>query len=86
MNVCLTIDVECYRGDYEREVYGGGLGLAYVLEQCRHHRVTATFFVEALGATRWGLDETSRICDMIREAGQEVQLHLHPVICRQILW
>ena len=80
MKVFLTVDVECYTGDYEREVYGNGLGLEYLLEKCSDHGCRATFFVEALGATRWGNDPVRKICSAIAAAGQEVQLHVHPVV------
>ena len=82
MNVFLTVDVECYTGDYEREVLGAGRGLDYVLARCREHGCRATFFVEALGATRWGPEPLRRICRAILDAGQEIQLHIHPVVAR----
>jgi len=80
MNLFLTIDIECYSGDYEREVYGDGLGLDYLLAKCAEAGRRATFFVEALGATRWGREPLDRICSAIISAGQEVQLHVHPVV------
>ncbi len=82
MDIFLTVDVECYSGDYEREVHGNGRGLAYVLDACRRHGAKATFFVEALGATRWGVSPVQRLCGMIRGAGQDVQLHIHPVAAK----
>jgi hypothetical protein len=80
MNVFLTIDVECYTGDYEREVLGNGKGLAYLLARLREYETRATFFVEALAATRWGEEPLRRICRQIQDAGQEIQLHVHPVV------
>lgn len=80
MNVFLTVDVECYRGDHEREVWGQGLGLPFLLDTCRLHSLPMTAFVEALGTTRWGDGETRRICRALLENGHEVQLHLHPVV------
>lgn len=80
MEVFLTVDVECYSGDYGREVYGDGLGLEYVLEQCSRRGCRATFFVEALGATRWGIEPLQKLCQAVMSAGQEVQLHVHPVV------
>ena len=82
MNVFLTVDVESYTGDYEREVRGGGGGLEYLLARCREHGIGATFFVEALGATRWGIEPLRGICRQILDAECEVQLHLHPVVAR----
>lgn len=82
MNVCLTIDVESYSGDYGRDVYGDGLGLPFILDTCRQCGVAATFFVEALGVTRWGPDGVRRICADLAAAGQDIQLHVHPVVAR----
>jgi hypothetical protein len=80
MFIILTIDVESYTGDYEREVLAEGKGLEYIVGVCRDYGVKATFFVEALGATRWGTDPLRRICSLLLGAGQDVQLHLHPVV------
>jgi hypothetical protein len=82
MNIVFTIDVECYSGDYEREVYSRGLGLPFVLGCLKAQGLSATFFVEALGSTRWGISETRRICRNITDAGQEIQLHLHPSVAQ----
>jgi peptidoglycan/xylan/chitin deacetylase (PgdA/CDA1 family) len=80
MKVFLTIDIECYSGDYEAEVWGGRLGLPYLLDSLGRHGGYATFFVEALGARRWGKEPASRICRAIRDGGHEVQLHVHPAV------
>ncbi|MBN2302109.1 MAG: hypothetical protein JXN60_06275 [Lentisphaerae bacterium] len=80
MYLFLTIDVETYTGDYGLDVWGHGQGLGYILEKCAEYGVQATFFVEALGVTRWGPAGVKDICDRILNAGQDVQLHLHPVV------
>lgn len=80
MDVILTIDVESYTGDYEREVFASGLGLPFLVESCRRHRVAGTYFVEGLGATQWGREPLRRIIASLLAAGQDVQLHLHPVV------
>ena len=82
MHVILTIDVESYSGDYERDVYAQGLGLPFILDVCRQGGCRATHYVEALGATRWGIEPLRRICADIQGVGHEVQLHLHPVVAR----
>ncbi|MEX2176394.1 MAG: hypothetical protein WD872_18670 [Pirellulaceae bacterium] len=82
MKVFITVDVESYTGDYEREVWGNGLGLEYLLRQCSQHGTPATYFVEALGATRWGGEPLARICRSILAAGQRVELHLHPSVAQ----
>jgi len=85
LNVCLTVDVETYSGDYDRDVYGEGLGLPFILDTCRRHGLAATFFVETLGATRWGMAGVQRICEDLNSAGQDIQLHIHPVVA-QVEW
>jgi peptidoglycan/xylan/chitin deacetylase (PgdA/CDA1 family) len=82
MDVFLTIDVETYTGDYALDVYGGGNGLDYICRTCNEHGVRATFFVEALGATRWGLEHVADVCRHISRSGHEVQLHVHPSVAR----
>lgn len=82
MHVILTIDVESYTGDYEQEVFARGLGLEFIVRSLEEFGLTATFFVEALGATRWGRNPLNRICRLLDAAGQDIQLHLHPVVAR----
>lgn len=82
MNVYLTIDVETYTGDYDRDVYGHGLGLPFIMDECRRHRIPATFFVETLGITRWGDAGVKRVCGDLLAEGHDVQLHVHPVVAR----
>jgi len=81
LNVFLTFDVEV---GVDEEIgcciYGGGHGLPYVLEACRKYDVRATFFVEAMGATRWGADYLKEICSLIMSDGHEIQLHIHPAV------
>lgn len=80
MFVFLTIDVECYFGDFEREVYGSGLGLEFILGVLDRYRLPATFFVEALGATRWGTEHLCEMCKRIAEHGHQIGLHCHPAV------
>lgn len=82
MHVILTVDVESYTGNYAREVFAEGRGLTYMLEVCRRYGVRGTYFVEALGATRWGRDTVAQICRLILAHGHEVGLHVHPVVAR----
>lgn len=80
MKVFLTVDVECYRGNYLLEVHGSGKGLDYILNKFCEHGVKGTFFVEALGADRWGDGPLGRVCEMIRGQGHDLQLHIHPSV------
>ena len=82
VSIVLSVDIECYSGDYEREVFSQGLGLPYILACLKAYGVSATFFVETLGATRWGISDSQRICHDIAEVGQEIQLHLHPSVAK----
>jgi len=82
MNVFLTIDVETYSGNYDLDVRGRGKGLDYILGRCDECGIKATFFVEAMGATQWGDGPLREICSLIREAGHDIQLHVHPVVAR----
>lgn len=82
MNVFFTIDVETYTGDYAADVDGYGKGLPYLLEKLRQYNVEATFFVETLGATRWGIEPVRDICSLIMDHGQDIQLHIHPKVAR----
>lgn len=93
MNVLLTFDVEVwcnswqtletdFPASFERYVFGrsrhGEYALPKVLETLNRHKLKGVFFVEPLFATRFGTEHLARIVDLIRDAGQEVQLHLHP--------
>lgn len=93
MKVLISVDVEVWcngwknlEGEFpaafDRYVYGrsakGAYGLPRTLELLGRHGLHAVFFVEPLFAARFGLDKLARVVDLIRSAGQEVQLHLHP--------
>lgn len=93
MNIRLTFDIEVWCGGwqrldevfpsaFERYVYGrsaaGEFALPRTLEILAQHGLQATFFVEPLFALRFGAHYLKIIVDLIRGAGQEVQLHLHP--------
>ncbi|WP_162300102.1 polysaccharide deacetylase family protein [Kineobactrum sediminis] len=53
-------------------------GLPVILDILDHHGVRATFFVEALQASWFGLEEMGRIVELLSACGHEIQLHLHP--------
>ena len=91
--VCITIDTEFSIGgafaDPERyrplgvelvecAIDGRAEGLGFILDALREHGVSATFFVEALQCFYFGDRPMGRIAQRIREAGHDVQLHLHP--------
>ncbi|MBT7064849.1 MAG: hypothetical protein HN919_00960 [Verrucomicrobia bacterium] len=81
MKVFVTVDVDVYyTGDYALEARGHGLGVDYILGVCERYGIPSTFFVEAMGGTRWGMGQLRELCKLILSAGQEVQLHLHPSV------
>ena len=80
MNVFLTIDVETYTGNYELDINGYGKGLPFILELLNRFEVKGTFFIEALGATRWGTSALKNICLVINGFGHSIQLHTHPKV------
>lgn len=61
-----------------RSLEPAGVGIAWQLELLRRHGLKGTFFVDPMPAMVYGLDWVKRIVGAVLEAGQEVQLHLHP--------
>jgi hypothetical protein len=55
------------------------LGIPLLLEELGRTGHRATFFVEALGAAFFGPERLREACGLLGAAGQDVQLHLHPV-------
>ena len=93
MNVYLTFDIEvwcngwndldrAFPASFERYVYGhsahGDYALPKTLELLNQHGLRGVFFVEPLFAARFGQQHLDTIVSLIRAAGQDVQLHLHP--------
>jgi hypothetical protein len=91
--VLITIDTEFSVGgafvDPERnrpvgpeavfcEVGGRSHGLGFLLDTFAEFGTKATFFVEALNTHFFGDAPMGAIARRIRDAGQDVQLHLHP--------
>jgi peptidoglycan/xylan/chitin deacetylase (PgdA/CDA1 family) len=62
----------------ERSFEPGGVGVAYQLDLLARHGLKACFFVDPLPALVYGLAPVRRVVEAILDAGQEVQLHLHP--------
>ena len=56
----------------------GGVGLGWQLAILKRHGLKATFFVDPMPALVYGIEPFRRIVGAVRDAGQEVQLHLHP--------
>jgi hypothetical protein len=93
LNTLLNFDIEVWCGSWKnldgrfpaafsRYIYGssraGNYALPKILEILNTYGLKGVFFVEPLFATRFGLDPLAEIVGLIQDAGQEVQLHLHP--------
>lgn len=92
LNVFFTVDVEIWCDGwnnldknfpeaFQRYVYGptpqGRYGLPATLDLLQAHGLKGVFFVEPLFATRFGQQPLTDIVGLIREASQDVELHLH---------
>ena len=90
--VFITIDTEIWCGGwtdldakfpdaYRRYVYGptknGEYALPYILRTLNDHGLIGVFLVEPLFATRFGAPPLQELVGLIKDAGQELQLHLH---------
>lgn len=86
--VFLTIDTELmWRHHVEgldddaifmRSLEPAGVGVSYQLASLARHGLKACFFVDPMPALAFGLAPIRRVVETILDAGQEVQLHLHP--------
>ena len=93
IDICITIDTEFSLGGMFQEpgaepiadervfcnVDGEERGLGFLLDTFAKHGTKATFFIEALHPLYFGLEPMGRAMDRILGAGQDVQLHLHPL-------
>lgn len=92
LDVFYTVDVEVWCGGWKdlderfpdsflRYIHGptacGDYGLPFQLRLLQEHGLAGVFFVEPLFALRFGQQALDDIVGLLREAGQEVQLHLH---------
>lgn len=86
--VLITIDTELvwrhhaaglsWEENFARSFQAAGAGIPYQLELLGHHGLKACFFVDPMPAMAFGLEPVRRMIEPILDAGQEVQLHLHP--------
>ena len=63
---------------YARSIEPAGIGVTYQLRRLAENGLKATFFVDPTPALAFGLAPVRRVVKTVLEAGQEVQLHLHP--------
>lgn len=93
MKVYLSFDVEVwcngwhdldarFPAAFDRYCYGrsaaGDYALPKTLEIMNQHGLRGVFFVEPLFSARFGSRFLDTMVGLIRDAGQDVQLHLHP--------
>lgn len=93
MNVYLTFDIEVWCNGwnaldavfprhFERYVFGrsrhGDYALPKTLEILNRYSLKGVFFIEPLFAARFGRAHLETIVRLIRDAGQDMQLHIHP--------
>lgn len=86
--VLLTIDTELvwrhraagpgWEANFARSYEAAGVGIPYQLQVLAEHGLKACFFVDPMPAVMHGLEPVRRMVGPILEAGQEVQLHIHP--------
>lgn len=90
--ICITIDTEFSIGGAFADkgchpvaepmvwcdVDGRSEGLGFLLDCFREHRITSTFFVEALHRSYFKHDPMGPIARKIRDEGHDVELHAHP--------
>lgn len=92
LDVFFTVDVEIwcdgwndidenFPDSYRKYIFGnttdGEYGLTYKTRILRDFGLTGVFFVEPLFSARFGEAPLAEIVGILREAGQEIQLHLH---------
>lgn len=92
LKVVLTCDTEIWPGSWDRleerfpaafrrYVYGdtphGEYALPMKLRILQDHGLRGVYFVEPLFSARFGIGPLQEIIGLIREAGQDVQMHLH---------
>ena len=92
VQVFFTVDVEIWPGGwtdidgrfpeaFQRYIYGptpfGPQGLPLKLKVLRDHGLKGVFFVEPVFSARFGLAPLQEVVGLIRDGGQEVQLHVH---------
>lgn len=75
-----ALDAE-FPSAFRRYVYGhtpkGDFGLPYQVRTLNDHGLRGVFFVEPLFAARFGMGPLEEIVGIVRDAGHDVQLHLH---------
>ena len=92
LNVFITVDTEIWCGSWENldqtfpaafdnYVYGktkkGEYGIPFQLQILKNYGLNAVYFVEPLFSGKFGRHYLKEIVELIQDADQEVQMHLH---------
>lgn len=92
LRVFFTVDVEIwcdgwsnidaiFPDAFRKYIYGptpkGEYGLPFTLNLLKEHGLPGVFFVEPLFSKRFGPEPLAEIVGLLRDASQEIQLHLH---------
>ena len=87
--ILLTIDTELtwrpgpdwarWEPAYRRSYEAAGVGVRFQLRVLAQYALKACFFIDPMPACVYGIEPIRRMVEPILEAGQEVQLHLHPL-------
>ena len=92
LNVYFTVDVEIWCDGwkdidtkfpqaFKQYIYGptaeGDYGLPYTLKLLNDHGLKGVFFVEPMFSCRFGQEPLKEIVNLIKQAGQSIELHLH---------
>lgn len=93
LNVFITVDTEIWCGGwhdlderfpdmFRKYVYGptrhGNYALPATLAILSEYGLDASFFVETLFSARFGQQPLNEVVNLIKDHGQEIQLHIHP--------
>lgn len=83
--VSLTVDTEnpqtpLYEKRFsDNRLLAGGHAVQRIMDICRTHGATGSFFTNVYEYPVWGRGEMARLCRLISEAGHHVELHTHPI-------
>lgn len=90
--VLLSIDTELtwrahaagasWSENFARSIDAAGVGIGYQLDRLAANGLKACFFIDPMPAAVFGIEPVRRMVAPILAAGQEVQLHLHPMWVR----
>lgn len=61
------------------DVNGRSEALGFITRTLESHDLAATFFVETVHTRHFGPQAMQRVTDHLQAAGQDIQLHIHPV-------